>query len=361
MSKHFKSATVRVKNKNGKYEMLPALRAPSGYELAKACGYKGTEEEWVNSTLTEGWLTAYQEMNSRILPADTEIITSLAPANVTYTFDETLGDHVEFDLTVPNHDNVTDFVDLRPLGGILPNDVSRYVMSKASINAFYEMGLYHAKWTNNTTLHCEGCGLAPLGTIKIGVILRKDIVGKLDNDDVRSGVLVDTHPIPIHRRGQEVIISLSSAQYDNGKSSASMTVAFDTVVRNDFATDPFLHDVNSPLINGVGGLIVPKGVRKIRLFGNVGAGGNGMGGYINMRLHKNGALYNVLPLSYTYWWDTTNHRFSSPMIFETYDIDVNEGDVFTVYYEKAGTNYAQDPQGQFGVNGASYFGMRITG
>lgn len=64
MPKYFKSASVRVKDKYGKYVMIPALRAPSGYELAVEAGFEGTEEEWLELMIGDGWIGAFQTLEN---------------------------------------------------------------------------------------------------------------------------------------------------------------------------------------------------------------------------------------------------------------------------------------------------------
>lgn len=63
--RRFNSAIVKVKNSAGEYEPLPALRGYSSYQLAVANGFEGTEEEWMNSIIGDGWVGAFQELERK--------------------------------------------------------------------------------------------------------------------------------------------------------------------------------------------------------------------------------------------------------------------------------------------------------
>lgn len=64
--RRFNSNIVRVKNSTtGDYEPLAALRGYSSYELAVANGFEGTEEEWMESIIGDGWVGAYQDISKR--------------------------------------------------------------------------------------------------------------------------------------------------------------------------------------------------------------------------------------------------------------------------------------------------------
>lgn len=62
--KRFNMSVAKIKNAKGEYESIPALRDRSGYEAAKANGYAGTEEEWINDIFSNGWVAAVQELNT---------------------------------------------------------------------------------------------------------------------------------------------------------------------------------------------------------------------------------------------------------------------------------------------------------
>lgn len=63
--KEFSSVTAMIKNADGEYEGIPALRGVDSYELAVKNGYKGTEEEWLESIIGDGWIGAYQELDAK--------------------------------------------------------------------------------------------------------------------------------------------------------------------------------------------------------------------------------------------------------------------------------------------------------
>ena len=66
MSKRFNHTIVRVKNSEGKYESLPALRGLDPYELAVEAGFTGTKEEWVDAVIGNGWMEAVSELETTV-------------------------------------------------------------------------------------------------------------------------------------------------------------------------------------------------------------------------------------------------------------------------------------------------------
>lgn len=66
MSKRFNYTIVRVKNSQGKYESLPALRGQDPYELAVEAGFTGTKEEWMNSVIGNGWVEAVNSLEATV-------------------------------------------------------------------------------------------------------------------------------------------------------------------------------------------------------------------------------------------------------------------------------------------------------
>lgn len=64
MSKRFNHSIIRIKNSEGKYDSLTALRGQNSYELAVKAGFTGTEEEWMNSIIGDGWIGAFQTLET---------------------------------------------------------------------------------------------------------------------------------------------------------------------------------------------------------------------------------------------------------------------------------------------------------
>lgn len=62
MSKRFNHTIVRIKNSEGKYESLPALRGQDPYEVAVEAGFTGTKEEWMASVIGNGWVEAVSSL-----------------------------------------------------------------------------------------------------------------------------------------------------------------------------------------------------------------------------------------------------------------------------------------------------------
>lgn len=66
MSKRFNHTIVRVKNSEGKYESLSALRGQDPYELAVEAGFTGTKEEWMASVIGNGWVEAVNSLEATV-------------------------------------------------------------------------------------------------------------------------------------------------------------------------------------------------------------------------------------------------------------------------------------------------------
>ena len=66
MSKRFNHTIVRIKNSEGKYESLPALRGQDPYELAVEAGFTGTKEEWMQTVIGNGWVEAVSSLEETV-------------------------------------------------------------------------------------------------------------------------------------------------------------------------------------------------------------------------------------------------------------------------------------------------------
>ena len=66
MSKRFNHTIVRIKNSEGKYESLPALRGQDPYELAVEAGFTGTKEEWMETVIGNGWVEAVSSLEATV-------------------------------------------------------------------------------------------------------------------------------------------------------------------------------------------------------------------------------------------------------------------------------------------------------
>lgn len=66
MSKRFNHTIVRIKNSEGKYESLPALRGQDPYELAVEAGFTGTKEEWMQTVIGNGWVEAVSSLEATV-------------------------------------------------------------------------------------------------------------------------------------------------------------------------------------------------------------------------------------------------------------------------------------------------------
>ena len=61
MARHFNYNVVKIKNDEGEYIAIPALQGKTLYETAVEFGFTGTEDEWFEMLITDGWITPYQE------------------------------------------------------------------------------------------------------------------------------------------------------------------------------------------------------------------------------------------------------------------------------------------------------------
>ena len=57
MSIEFNHNAVKIKNQNGEYEAMPALKGESVYDIAVRNGYIGTEDDFIKDLLSDGWVT----------------------------------------------------------------------------------------------------------------------------------------------------------------------------------------------------------------------------------------------------------------------------------------------------------------
>ena len=62
MSKKLKTSIAKIKNASGEFEPMAALVGQSPYELAVAAGFEGTEEEWLELQIGNGWVGAFQDL-----------------------------------------------------------------------------------------------------------------------------------------------------------------------------------------------------------------------------------------------------------------------------------------------------------
>lgn len=69
--RRFNSSVIRLKNSAGEYEGMVALRGYNSYELAKQMGFEGTEEEWMESLIGDGWIGAFQATDAKVKELET--------------------------------------------------------------------------------------------------------------------------------------------------------------------------------------------------------------------------------------------------------------------------------------------------
>lgn len=114
--KQFSNVVAKIKNSDGKFESIPALRGMSSYEVAKEAGFTGTEEEWLTFMFDDGWVAKFQELKA-----------NKADWTSVYTKDETLSEDVKTAFGLPDN--------------CIPNDVFRKLSKREPWNVDKNIGL----------------------------------------------------------------------------------------------------------------------------------------------------------------------------------------------------------------------------
>lgn len=60
--KRFSQTVVQIKNADGDFEPIAALRGMSSYECAVQNGFEGTEDDWLEMMIGDGWVGKFQEL-----------------------------------------------------------------------------------------------------------------------------------------------------------------------------------------------------------------------------------------------------------------------------------------------------------
>ena len=56
---------VKVKNASGEWEGIPAIKGESVYDIAVRYGYVGTESEWIQELMSDGWVNACLDLDNK--------------------------------------------------------------------------------------------------------------------------------------------------------------------------------------------------------------------------------------------------------------------------------------------------------
>lgn len=64
--KIFKHTVARIRNKDGKFEGIPALTGENIYQMAVRRGYAGSEDEYLEEIISDGWVTGLAEVNGKL-------------------------------------------------------------------------------------------------------------------------------------------------------------------------------------------------------------------------------------------------------------------------------------------------------
>lgn len=74
--RHFSYNVAKIKSQDdGVWKSIPALYGKNLYETAVEYGFQGTEDDWFNMLVTDGWVTPYQNLRAAFLAFKTEMIT----------------------------------------------------------------------------------------------------------------------------------------------------------------------------------------------------------------------------------------------------------------------------------------------
>lgn len=74
MSFEFNHTIAKIKNQNGEYEGMPALKGESVYDIAVRHGYAGDEDEFIKEIIEDGWVNACLDLEKNKVGKD-EIYT----------------------------------------------------------------------------------------------------------------------------------------------------------------------------------------------------------------------------------------------------------------------------------------------
>ena len=69
--KQLNVTAVKVRDKDNKFESLPALRGESTYEIAVRNGFEGTEAEWLENIKYDQCISAYANLQTTVYEATT--------------------------------------------------------------------------------------------------------------------------------------------------------------------------------------------------------------------------------------------------------------------------------------------------
>lgn len=92
--KRFSQTVVQIKNADGEFEPIAALRGLSSYELAVQNGFEGTEDEWLETMLSDGWVGKYQELETKKVNRS-EVYTSKQTDELLKGFDADAKEYAE--------------------------------------------------------------------------------------------------------------------------------------------------------------------------------------------------------------------------------------------------------------------------
>lgn len=146
--KIIKHTVARIRNKDGKFEGIPALTGENLYQMAVRHGYVGTEDEYLAEIISDGWVTGLAEVKSDLEAATADgAITRAKLANdalyspfVIYSSGDTIGaNHIGKKLRDGNN---TDYILNVAADSTIPNgaEVAVFRLWSRSLNIVFNSG-----------------------------------------------------------------------------------------------------------------------------------------------------------------------------------------------------------------------------
>lgn len=81
MSKKLNTSIAKIKNSSGEFEPMAALVGQSPYELAVEAGFEGTEQDWLEMMIGNGWVGAFQELEKNTTKLKEETVPKTRKIN----------------------------------------------------------------------------------------------------------------------------------------------------------------------------------------------------------------------------------------------------------------------------------------
>lgn len=146
--KILKHSVAKIRNKDGKFESIPALVGENVYELAVRNGYIGTEDDYLRDIISDGWVTGLAKTNNDVveLREDLEAATANGATNTNQIADKAI-----------TRTKLANDALYSPL--VILENVPEYTLTVADVGKTFRA----AQTVNNITINSENSTAIPLG------------------------------------------------------------------------------------------------------------------------------------------------------------------------------------------------------